>query len=952
MTDRGHWPLVGRDAEMASLEAVAGQVLTGGRPRVVQIEGPAGIGKSALLSAWRRRDDRFRVLRARCHQLERESAFAAVRQLFQPVVGSAGEGAGAGDGGASAPQVLDAAAPSDPAAYGPDAMAAALDGLDGLAQRLAARQPLLLVVDELQWIDPSSLRWLVRLVRHVQPCRVLVAVITPTAEFRRPDPLLAELLHPSHCHTIGLGPLGVVDVRRLAQMVWEGTDPDPSFCAACHASTGGHPMFLHALLYHAQLSGLRPTAECQDRIRTVSLPTLRREIRHRLSQGAPEAVELAQAVALLGDGRPRSLLAAYCGRGEAVVRAVAWDLRGTGLLRADGELGFVHPVVRDTVLETMCPDELSRGHARAAQVSYFGGRPDEEVAEHLLAADPVQGAWAVPVLRGAAREALRRGAPERAAGYLRCALRQPPQTGERGPVLLQLAAVTSCYNADHAGSYVSGALESLTNDTDRRAALGLLTSLLLLAPGSGTALAAVDRLMMDGMQADGRGAESELALSVAMLQSLLEGERPTDRPATPAVDVDQLLGRTPGERQLLALHAFRALRAGRPASYVGTLLDRAAGTLPVLSHETFPLHCFVALTLLHLDELDRADRWRSQLAQGIEGRGRDLLAGAMAAYQAASALRRGDVTEALAMARQALRPARAAGRVPYATTLDAIRIDALLAQGDIDAAERVALARSGEGPGKGAWEPPLFLMSSAALRTAQGDARAALSLLHECGHHLDASGTVNPAVCPWRSRAAALHLALGEADAARELVEEELDLARQCRIPRAIGVALRMAGKAATGARRLALLDEAVEVLTPTPARLELSRALHDLGVASMHRGDTAGARSALRKGLVLATECGATVLATRLRQRLHDAGGRAGRDETGLLTPGEERVSTLAAQGHSNKEIAERLFVSLRTVEARLTGAYRKLGISRRSQLAAAMASFAPGRGERTTHG
>ncbi|MEU9118787.1 AAA family ATPase [Streptomyces sp. NPDC048506] len=949
MTDRGHWPLVGRDAELASLEAVAGRVLTGGRPRVVQIEGPAGIGKSALLSAWRRRDDRFRVLRARCHPLERESAFAVARQLFQPVVGAAGEGAGAGagDGGASAPQVLDAGASSDPAVYGPGAMAAALDGLDGLTQRLAARQPLLLVVDELQWIDPPSLRWLVRLVRRVQPCRVLVAVITPTAEFRNPDPLLAELLHCAHCHTIGLGPLGVVDVQRLAQVVWEGADPDPSFCAACHAATGGHPMFLRALLHHAQLSGLRPTAECQDRIRSVSLPTLRREIRHRLSQGPPEAVELAQAVALLGDGRPRSLLAAHCGRGEAVVRAAASDLRGLGLLRADGEPGFVHQVVRDTVLATMSPDELSRGHARAAQVSYFSGRPDEEAAAHLLAADPVQGAWAVPVLRGAAREALRRGAPERAADYLHCALRQPPQAGACGPVLLQLATVTSCYNADQAGAYVTGALETLTNDADRRAALGLLTSCLLLAPGSGTALAAVDRLMVDGpMQADGQGAERELALRVEVLRSLVEGERPTARPATPAVDVEHLLGRTPGERQLLALHAFRALRAGRPASYVGTLLDRASGTLPVLSHETFPLHYFVAQTLLHLDELDRADRWRAQLAQGIEGMGRDLLAGAVATYQAASALRRGDVTEALAMARQALGPGRAAGRVPYATTLDAIRIDALLAQGDVDAAERVALARSGEGLGKGAWEPPLFLMSSAALRTAQGDARAALSLLHECGHHIDASGTVSPAVCPWRSRAAALHLALGEADAARDLIDEELELARRCQIPRAIGVALRMAGKAATGARRLALLDEAVGVLTATPARLELSRALHDLGVASMHRGDTAGARRALRKGLVLATECGATVLATRLRQRLHDAGGRAGRDGSGLLTPGEERVSTLAAQGHSNKEIAERLFVSLRTVETHLTGAYRKLGIAGRAQLAAAMTSSTAGTG------
>lgn len=484
-------------------------------------------------------------------------------------------------------------------------------------------------------------------------------------------------------------------------------------------------------------------------------------------------------------------------------------------------------------------------------------------------------------------------------------------------------------------------MEILTDPTARRHALGLLTSCLLLAAGTGTALSLVDRLTAEVCsQADSGGADRELALRIQVLRSLAERGRPSALTTAPVNDVDELLGRTPGERQLLALRAFRALRAGSPAPYVATLLDRASGTLPAMSHEVFPRHYFVAHTLLYLDELDTADQMRAQLARATEGKSMELLDTSMTAYHAALALRRGNVTEALATAQKAVdHSSSPTGRPPHTAALDAMRIDALVAQGRLDAAEQVARTRSAEGLEEGTWEAPFFLMSLATLRTAQGDTRAALSLLHECGHHLVDTGTVSPAVCPWRSRAAAAHLVLGEASAAQELFDEELDLARRGQIPRAVGVALRMAGKLVSEAQRVELLGEAVSVLSATPARLELARALHDLGTAKAHRGDMDGARRALQKGLTLATACGATALTKRLRQRLYDAGGRAGKNSSGLLTPGEERVSALAVQGYGNKEIAERLFVSLRTVEAHLTGAYRKLGISRRHQLAAAVA-------------
>ncbi|MFG2192166.1 ATP-binding protein [Streptomyces sp. NPDC048639] len=940
------WPLVGRDAATAELDEVAAQVLVG-RSTVVRIEGPAGIGKSALLSSWCGRADSFRVLRARCHPLESEFAFGAVRQLFKPLVDPAGEAGQEAlrDGTATAAlRVLDDRVAGGPP-EGSDVVAAALSGLDGLALAVSARRPLLLAIDDLQWIDTPSLRWLTHFVRRAGHRSVLVVVTNRTTELRKPDPLVAELVHPTNCHTLTLEPLDVAAVRELAQAVWDGSEPEASFCATCHAATGGHPLFVRALLHEARIRGALPTAGFEERIPTVNLSVLGREIMHRLSQASDAAVQLAHALAVLGDHKPPQLLAAYCEKGDAVVRAAASDLRALGLLRAEGQR-FVHRAVRDTVLATFSPEELGREHARAAQVSYLGGRPDEEVAAHLLAAGPVVGEWVLLVLRRAADAALVRGAPEVAVTYLRSALNQPLQSAERGSVLFQLGIAAGHYDAALALSYITSALETLTDERARQEALGVLTYSLLFSHQSPTMVSNMDRVIGElSSQADYGCADREVVLRVRALRAWMEYERPSAGTLEPLSDAADLAGRSSGERQLLALHAFHALRQALPAPYVRELVNLASVSLPVFSYDLYPLHYFVVQTLFYLDDLTAAERLHEELAQETSDKGMDIVVSALTVYQSALALRRGKVREALAAADRVV-SGSGTGAVPYGTALDIIRIDSLLEQGRVAEAEQIALAHTAGGPSGAAWERPLFLMCLGGLRVAQGDIRAGLSLIRECGHEVQEAGTVNPAVVPWRSKAAAAHLRLGERSVAHELIEQELDLARRCGIPRALGVTLRTAGSVTGGAAGLEQLAESVDVLGSTPARLELAYALHDFGAASLERGDRSGAREILRRGLRVAGECGATALADRVRDRLHEAGGRVTRsslNEGPALTPGEERVSALAAQGYRNKEIAERLFVSLRTVETHLTGAYRKLGIAGRSGLAAAMAGRIP---------
>jgi DNA-binding NarL/FixJ family response regulator len=177
-------------------------------------------------------------------------------------------------------------------------------------------------------------------------------------------------------------------------------------------------------------------------------------------------------------------------------------------------------------------------------------------------------------------------------------------------------------------------------------------------------------------------------------------------------------------------------------------------------------------------------------------------------------------------------------------------------------------------------------------------------------------------------------LAQSSPEEAAFLVEQELELARATGLARPTGIALRAAGTLASGAKQLALLRESVELLETSEAKLEHARSLVALGSA-LRRGQLrADARSPLREGLELAVACGATRLADRAGEELRAAGSRPPRDlvsRRDVLTASELRVARLAAEGATNPEIAQELYVSLKTIETHLSHAYGKLGLSGR---------------------
>ena len=324
------------------------------------------------------------------------------------------------------------------------------------------------------------------------------------------------------------------------------------------------------------------------------------------------------------------------------------------------------------------------------------------------------------------------------------------------------------------------------------------------------------------------------------------------------------------------------------------------------------------------------------------------------AWRSHVAWRAGDLSTAEADAQAVLDVSRELGLPPGVLYGVAALADVLVDRGELDEADRLFAEAGLDGALHGADTDQPILFARGRLRAAQGRPLEALADQLACGEGLAAFGMRMPLV-PWGSEAALAAFAAGRGEEAEALIEAELTRARASAAPRALGVALRAAGTIRDDRE---LLVEAVTVLEPSPARLEHAHALFALGehLVRFASAPTAAGRAAsppmpagaielLRRALDLADRCGATALAGRAREALRAAGARPRRARVSgpaALTGSERRVAGLAAAGHSNREIAQTLFVTPRTVELHLTSTYRKLGVQARTELPAALADDA----------
>jgi DNA-binding CsgD family transcriptional regulator len=343
------------------------------------------------------------------------------------------------------------------------------------------------------------------------------------------------------------------------------------------------------------------------------------------------------------------------------------------------------------------------------------------------------------------------------------------------------------------------------------------------------------------------------------------------------------------------------------------------------------------------DRLDDASRLNARMLGEARRRGSVIVRCAAGSMQALVNWRRGRIPDAAADCSMAIDLGENAhGADALLTAARAVKALVALTRGadasELAAIEAEVLDRRSD---PDALPYHLVLHARGLVRIAQDDVDRGIEDLLECGRVSVAWGSGNPTTVPWRSDAALALARSGEREQAQRLAAEELELAESFGAKRAIGLAQRAVALVADDATTLPALERAVVTLTDSPALLDLAVATADLAAAQRRAGQRASARESATRAQELAMSCGATVLARRALEEALAAGARPRRvAQRGVesLTPSELRVAQRAAEGHSNREIAEDLFVTIKTVEMHLAHAYGKLGIRSRTQLAEAL--------------
>jgi predicted ATPase len=336
-------PLLERERELAVLECALADGAAG-RGRLIVVEGPAGIGKTALLGAGRMlaRERGMTVHSARGAPLEQNFSYGVVRQLFEPFLLSIGR-PDAGEfltgAAALAMRAFTDVEPSLPLSA-EDASFSTLHGLYWLTVNLSSREAQLLLVDDCHWVDPPSLRFLAHLGARLGELPVVV-VATVRSGDRAAAPELLDVFTSRADEMIRLAPLGAGAAARMVRTRL-GTATN-RFCRACHEATGGNPLLLEAVVASFLTDGGEPGDEAAARVTQYGTESVARLLARRLATLPTGAGAFVRALAVLGDGSPLRHVAALAELDFEHAAELADSLRSASVLAASVELAFVRP---------------------------------------------------------------------------------------------------------------------------------------------------------------------------------------------------------------------------------------------------------------------------------------------------------------------------------------------------------------------------------------------------------------------------------------------------------------------------------------------------------------------------------------------------------------------------------------------------------------------------------
>ena len=936
--------LAGRSAEVDQLRSAVRQVARG-TGRTLVVVGEAGIGKTRVVAEGLADADGLgvRIFEGAADELEQRRPFGVIADCLATgrsatgsgraaVAGLLEEDSGAGVGGA---WLVDA----------PRSEFRIVEGFVALVEALSVQNPVVLVVEDLQWADPSALLVLHRLGRRVGQLPLLLVCTT------RPVPRSAELegclrgLYAAGASELVLGPLDAVAVAQVVEQL-AGAPPGPSLLRQV-AGAAGNPLFVTELVGALQRDGsiqLRPDGAAE--LTTVGIPpSLPLLILHRLSFLAPATLELLRVASVLGSSFAVTDLSLVVGRPTAGLLTALEEALAAGILAQRGELlGFRHDLIREALYHDL-PAPVRQGlHLDAGRALAGAGAPPERVAEQLVRGASPGDAQAVAWLQRAARQAAPR-APAVAVELLGRALELAGPADPARDGLLAEQAVSLMWAGRLADAEaVCREVLARTHDTGTEATLRLCLVQTLLGRGrieealqEADAAVASQRLS-DPERVRLQAFKASALVSLGHLEAAAETATRT-RPAAAEVG-DDLAG--------CICVATLALVANLGGDFVGALelaveavrsADQSAG----LQAHRYPLNLFLGGCLHDTDRLaeGQAALQRGRRISEELGAKRELPLYYWGLAQGCMWL--GEWDDALAECQACLELAAEYGMRLHGTVFSH-SIHAVIAvhRSDLpDAGQQIAAAErelAATGPQLG-WD--WLLWANALLLTARGQNEAALATLCHAWDACTGQGLVS--TLPLFA-ADLVHLAVGAEDRHRAvqatMAVEEL-AARNPAVATLTGVALRCRGLLEDDAE---VLVRAVAAYRTGPRPLERALACEDAAWALGRAGRLGEARPLFDEALGLYEGLGASWDLARAAARMRDLGIRRGRrgprkrPKSGWdsLTATELTVVRLVAEGLSNPEIADRMFISRGTVHTHVSHILAKLGLGSRVGLAA----------------
>lgn len=922
--------LLERERELAALGRAIESAARGEATSVLLL-GPAGIGKTQLILAAEElgRDAGLHVLRARGADDELAFAHGIVRQLFTHTIRSAGDAAWTGPAAVARSVLTQDMATAD--------RFAVMNGFYWLLANLAEATPLLLLVDDLHWCDEASAAWLRYALRRLEGLPVAMVLAARPYEPGADLGWLSELSSEKLTETLEPAALSAEAVKQLTQSAFD-TECEAAFSAACHHASAGNPYLLGELLRSIRAEGLSPTATAASFVDRLSSPAISRSVLIRLRRLGREAIDIAHALAILGPDATLHRAALITGVDEAATAGAADAMHAAGILDTVDPVEFTHPVVRTAVYQDVPPARRALLHGACARQLADEGVEVERIAAHLHRASPTAERWVTETLLRAAAAVRELGLPRRAVELLERALAEPPPPDLRKITIANLGRVESVLGLPSGVEHLREVL-ALAEGAEEQAELAADLASALLATGR---------------------TEEALTTAEAALAELSIVTGATDRlllvtycAAQGQVELTSRLGRWEPRLEKAAESAY--LNGGGRVDLRMCLVHLAmtrGEPIAGLDHvaETF---AFESVPDEHAENWVAAGFGHTiVLAEHVDAVHRTLIRLETAAARPGSthltvnaSLLRGQLFAMTGDLRGAEAELRATVELAQERAIWAIWVmglaglgHVLIDRGALDDAERLFA----EIPPAGIERLLLALTVRGRLRLARGQTEPALADLLSAGARASLGKQLNPAYAGWRVPAVRALAAVGRVDEARKLSRENLRLAMRWGAAAPIGIAERSEALIQDSSQEtIALLRKSVATLQSSPAVLELARSQIALGSALRRANKRVESRGHLREGLDLADRCGALGLADDARTELLATGARPRRQRlhgVDALTPSELRVARLVAAGLTNRQVAEGLYVTVKTVEDHLGAVYRKLDIRSRRELSAAL--------------